>query len=149
MMMGRREFGIAGMSATALGAMQAVGAAEDIQEHAGHEGMLMDCAKACGACQRECDACSNHCATLLAEGKKKHFTPLRSCRDCADVCATAAEIMARRGYFAVGICEACADICAKCGKECAQFPDDKLMMACANECRKCEKACREMLAHSH
>lgn len=146
-MIGRREFGLAGVSAAAWSAMHAVGVADDKQSHNGHDGVFMECARACSDCQRECDACAHHCGTMLSEGKKDHLETLRSCQDCADVCATAAQIVARKGLFSHGICEACADICAICAKACDKHPNDKMMARCADECRECEKACREMMKH--
>ena len=149
-MIGRREFGVVGMSAAALGAMQAVGVAQEKagHDHGEHGSMFDDCAKACNDCQRACDGCVRHCAIEMSKGNKEHLKTLSSCSDCAAVCATAAQIVARHGYFAKGICESCADICGKCAKECEQFSDDKHMQECAKECRKCEKACREMVKHA-
>lgn len=147
----RREIGVAGLSALAVGAMEASLFAQQKSAsggHAEHDSMLQSCAKACSDCQRACDMCSTHCAHLLANGKKEHATTLATCQDCADFCAAAAQIVARGGPFSSQICEACAEACAKCGKECEKFPDDKHMKMCAEECRKCEKACREMVKHA-
>ena len=116
-------------------------------DHAEHNEALLACAKACSDCQRECDLCSSHCARMLNDGKKEHYTTLQTCRDCADVCATAAQITSRGGPFAKQICDACADVCARCGEACAKIADDPHMKRCAEECRKCEKACREMNKH--
>lgn len=149
-MIGRRQFGIAGVTAAAAATLPAFGfAQQDADPHAahGHGGAFAKCAAACSDCQRECDACSTHCTMLLAEGKKPHLTTLRSCLDCADICATAAQVSARQGVYAGPVCQACADICARCAKECDKFKDDEMMAACAESCRKCEKACREMLTH--
>ena len=144
-MMGRRAFGLAGLSAIGLAAMEGSLFAKEGGD-AGHDDMT--CAKACSDCQRMCDLCATHCAHLLAEGKKDHLTTLATCRDCADLCAVAAQIVARGGPFAALICRACADACAGCAKECEKFPDDAHMKTCAAECRKCEKACRTMLEHA-
>ena len=152
-MIGRREFGIAGLSAVALAALEgsvfAQGkSAKSGDDHADHNEMLDACAKACSDCQRACDSCATHCAHMLRDGKKNHATTLATCQDCADFCATAAQIVSRGGPFATLICESCAEACALCGKACEQFPDDKHMKMCAEECRKCEKACREMVKHA-
>jgi hypothetical protein len=144
-MIGRRQFGIAGISAITLAAMQPSGYAEDRKDE--HKAMFEDCSEACTNCQRECDECAHHCAMMLAEGKKEHMNTLATCQDCADVCAATAHIVARHGAFANMICGACAEACAKCGKECEKYPGDKAMVECAKECRECEKACREMLKH--
>lgn len=150
-MMGRREFGMAGLSAAALMAMKSTSFAQPAgrsnQGHSDseHHAMFEECAKACSDCQRECDACANHCTDLLTEGKEEHARTLRTCQDCAAVCATAASIVARKGPFSVDVCKACADVCAKCAEECEKHSQDEMMKRCAEECRKCEKACREML----
>ncbi len=151
-MIGRREFGVAGLSAMALAALEgsafAQPAAKPASGHAEHDGMLQACAKACSDCQRACDSCAIHCAHMLRDGQKAHATTLMTCLDCADFCAAAAHIVARGGPFAASICESCAEACARCGKECEKFPDDKHMKMCAEECRKCEKACRDMVKHA-
>lgn len=144
-MIGRREFGLLGLSTAALAALETTSFAQ----HAGHDDMLEKCAKACSDCQRECDSCAHHCAMMLAEGKKQHMASLQTCLDCADFCAAAAQIVSRNGVFSNLICESCAEACAKCGAECEKHPDDKHMKRCAEECRKCEKACREMVKHAH
>lgn len=162
-MLRRREFGMAGLSAAALLAMQSTGWAqpgnrrnqEDARgttgEHAGHgdDRKYVQCAKACNDCQRECDACANHCTDLLAQGEKEQAETLRTCQDCADVCATAAQIVARKGPFSADICMVCAEICAKCAEHCESHGQhDEMMKRCAEECRTCEKACREMIGHT-
>ena len=152
-MMGRREFGLAGISAAALVAVEATGLAQakkkkkaDAKDE-GHHGMGDPCAAACGACQRSCDSCATHCADLLAAGEKVHLETLRTCQDCATICASAAQIVARSGPFADLICTGCAEACSRCAKACEQHPADEHMKACAEECRRCEKECREMLKH--
>ena len=148
-MIGRREFGVAGLSAAALAVVQGSAFAQPKAKKADeHDDVLQACAKACSDCQRSCDMCAAHCAHLLHAGHKEHMTTLATCQDCADFCAAAAQIVARGGPFAGLICESCAEACARCGKECGKFPDDKHMTACAKECRKCEKACREMVKHA-
>jgi len=153
-MVSRREFGVAGVSAVALAALQASALAQQTKAkaaapaHMEHDKGLQACAKACSDCQRACDMCSTHCAHMLLEGKKEHATTLATCQDCADFCAAAAQIVSRGGPFAGLICGSCAEACAKCAKECEKFPDDKHMKMCAEECRKCEKACRDMVAHA-
>lgn len=157
-MLGRREFGIAGLSAVALAAVEGSALAQGKTKpkakakgdahHAEHDEMLQACAKACSDCQRACDTCSTHCAHLLAEGEKAHLTTLATCQDCADFCAAASQIVARGGPFSALICESCADACARCGEACEKFPDDAHMKMCAEECRKCEKACKAMVQHA-
>ena len=153
-MIGRREFGITGLSALTLAAFQGTVSAQDKAKsnaggaHGEHDMMLQTCAKACSDCQRSCDSCATHCAHLLADGKKDHLASLMTCRDCAIICAAAAQVIAGGGPFSALICESCATACAECGKACEKFPDDKHMKACAEECRKCEKECRAMLQHS-
>jgi hypothetical protein len=122
-------------------------AAAPASGHEHHE-MFLNCAKACGDCERMCDSCAAHCAAMLAEGKKEHIVTLKSCQDCADVCVAAAKITARGGPLSATICQACADACDQCAKNCEKFSDDKHMKACAEECRKCEKACKEMIKHA-
>ncbi len=150
-MIGRREFGITGLSAIALAALEGAAFAQEKPQrsgaHAGHDKMLEACAKACSDCQRACDICATHCAGLLQEGKKEHAKTLATCQDCAAFCVAAAQIVSRGGPFAGLICESCAEACAACGKECERFPNDEHMKMCAEECRKCEKACREMVKH--
>ena len=166
-MMGRREFGMAGLSAAAVLAMQASGVAQpgnrdqrgsrggaDRAAGAAHDhghddhGMSDECARACSDCQRECDACANHCTDLLTQGRREHAETLRVCQDCADICATAAGIVARRGPFSAQICTACADTCAACGEHCESHGEhDETMKRCAEACRRCEEACRQMAGH--
>lgn len=151
-MLGRREFGITGLSAVALAALEGNLFAQAPQaaapHHMEHDAMLQACAKACSDCQRACDMCATHCAHQLAEGKKEHLATLATCRDCADFCATAAQIVARGGPFAALICQSCAEACARCAIECEKFPNDEHMKLCAQECRKCEKACKDMVQHA-
>lgn len=153
-MIGRREFGVAGMSALALAALQGSAFAQDKKppksevHHGEHDESLQACAKACADCQLACDACSTHCAHQVHAGQHEHMTSMATCQDCADFCVAAAQIVARGGPFAALICEGCADACARCGKECEKFPDDQHMAMCAKECRKCEKACKEMVQHA-
>ncbi|MBL9123773.1 MAG: hypothetical protein JNG90_09085, partial [Planctomycetaceae bacterium] len=100
-MIGRREFGLAGVSALAAAAAPRLASAQQRDApHHGHAGAMMTCAMACNDCQRECDACAEHCAALLAEGHKSHLATLKSCQDCAEFCAAAARIAARQGPFA-------------------------------------------------
>ena len=149
-MIGRREFGVAGLSAVALAALEGSGFAQEKTEHGDHpehDPMLQACAKACSDCQRACSMCATHCVYLLRDGQKEHLTSLRMCQDCADFCVAAAQIVARGGPFAALVCKPCAEACARCGKQCEKFPDDKHMKMCAEECRKCEKACLEMVKH--
>jgi hypothetical protein len=154
----QRLFRAAGLAAVATGiallagqvSVQAQGqkgktAAGAQEDH--HAAVFEHCAKACSDCQRSCDSCARHCAHLVAEGKKEHLKTLGTCVDCANVCATAAQIVARQGQFSDLICKACAQACERCGKACAQYPDDRHMKACAEECRRCEQACRTMLQH--
>ncbi len=147
-MIGRREFGLMGLSTAAMLAMNRTLPAQD-DDHARHgdDSMLEECAEECDECARECDACSLHCAEMIAEGKKDHLETLRTCQDCAQVCSAAARIVARNGPFSGDICTACAEVCAKCAESCERFKDDKIMRECAEACRECEKACREMLKH--
>lgn len=147
--MKRRAFGIAGVSALALAALEGSAFAQRGAKHAHHAAhgeKFESCAKACSDCQRECDSCSTHCADLLEDGKKEHRATLMSCQDCADVCAAASQIVARGGPFADEICKACAEVCAGCAEACEKVPHDEHMKKCAQECRKCEKACRAMIA---
>lgn len=152
-MVGRREFGVLGVSAAAALALNSAVAAQKGKEkpkddaHSAHDEMLRRCATACNECQVECDSCATHCAHMLMEGEKQHFTTLQTCQDCADACEAAARIVARHGPFSLLICEACAQACDKCAKECEKFEDDKHMARCAEECRKCLKVCRDMIAH--
>lgn len=146
-MIGRREFGLAGLSTIAAAATGNIAFGQE-GAHAGHKTMLEECAKACSDCQRECDSCAAHCAQLLSGGKKEHWATMASCADCADICAAAAQIVSRSGPFTSLICVACAEACASCAKECEKFPGDAHMKRCAEECRKCEKACTEMVTHA-
>lgn len=116
-------------------------------EHAEHQKMMQDCAKACSDCQRSCDMCATHCAHMLHQGKKEHVMTLMTCQDCSTFCAAASQITARGGPFAKLICTSCADACARCGMACEKHPDDSHMKACAEECRRCEKSCKDMVKH--
>jgi hypothetical protein len=137
-----------GLCLTTAFFLSAAGAADDKSDgHEHHMQAFEHCSKACNDCQRACDSCGQHCARLLAEGKKEHFKTLQTCQDCATHCVAAARITARGGPFADLICTACAEACMRCGKECDKSPDEH-MKKCAEECRKCEKACREMLKHT-
>ncbi len=151
-MVGRREFGVLGLTAAAALALKntalaAEEPASDEDEHAAHHTYFDTCAAACNACQLICDSCTDHCARQLVAGNKEHHRTLRTCQDCADVCSTAARIMGRKGVFSRDICTVCAEVCKKCGDACEKFKDDEHMAKCAKECRVCEKACREMLMH--
>jgi hypothetical protein len=151
-MIGRREFGMLGVSAAAAAFSGSLRAADDRPRQDAHSddahADVMDaCAEACSDCQRACDACATHCAMMVTEGKQEHAVTLATCLDCADYCAAASRITARKGPFAGLICESCAVACDRCAKECEKFPMDKHMTACAEECRKCEKACKSMLPH--
>jgi hypothetical protein len=110
-----------------------------------HHEAVDHCVRACNDCQRACDMCAAHCVRLIADGKKEHVKTLQTCQDCAEICSSAARIVAHHGLFSDLICRSCADACSRCGKQCEQFSDDKLMKACAEECRRCEKECRAML----
>lgn len=149
-MIGRREFGLAGLSAVSAVALQSVFAQQARAQgpgHAEHDHHFEACARACGECQQACASCATHCARMLHSGSKEHITTLQTCQDCADFCAAAAHIVARGGPFAVLVCEGCVEACARCAKECERFPKDAHMKACAEQCRKCEKACREVIGH--
>jgi len=150
-MIHRREFAMAGLSATALAALQVAGLAEE-RKTAGAAAPVDSfetCARACSDCQRECDLCATHCAERMGQGESHHQATLMSCRDCADMCSAASHIAARHGAFVDLVCQSCADACSRCAKECQLHgKDDKVMMACAEECLKCEKACRTMLTHT-
>src|SRR5579871_2084657 len=119
--------------------------ADDKTAHDAHAGHFAQCAKACTDCLRECESCANHCAHLVAEGKKDHLTTLGTCADCAEFCTSAAKIVARQGPMAGTICESCAKACDTCGAACEKFPQDEHMKQCAKACRDCAKACRDML----
>jgi hypothetical protein len=159
-MMGRREFGAAGLSAAAWVALQASGAAGEPAKRAGgtgpHSSILhggraaafAECAKACSDCQRECDACSTHCLRQIVDGKIEHVATQETCRDCADLCAVAAQITARSGVFSELICQSCAEACARCAAACEKIPHDEHMARCAKECHRCEEACRKMLTET-
>lgn len=150
-MLGRREFGMAGITALAAAATSQVALAQDrsrTKEGDAHHGAFRKCAEACGDCQQECDACASHCLEKVAGGQKGHQQTLQTCLDCAAFCAAAARIVSRQGPFSDLICESCAEACARCGKACERHPDDAMMKRCAEECRKCEKACRDMMAHA-
>jgi hypothetical protein len=161
-MIGRREFGAAGLSAAAaLVAMQAPGFAKEKErptrsakpgnnespEHGEHDKAFEACAKACSDCQRACDSCASHCAHEVHAGNAEHMPTLSTCLDCADFCATASRISARGGVFADLICGACADACDRCAKECEKMTHDEHMAMCAKQCRDCEAACRKMIKH--
>lgn len=152
-MLGRREFGLTGLSALAMGALGGKVLAEergDSPHHGEHDAALQACAKACSDCQRWCNSCSTHCAHQVHAGHKEHITTLMTCQDCADFCAAASQIAARGGPFATLICQSCAEACARCAAACEKFLQDKHMAGCAAECRRCEKACREMAGvHVH
>ena len=96
-------------------------------------------------CALTCDECAAHCARKLAEGKADHMRSLQLCQDCAAVCHAASAIAARKGPLSDVILIACAEACKRCGEQCVQLKDDKMMMRCADACRTCETHCREML----
>ncbi len=154
-MIGRREFGVAGLSAAAWLAVEAAGVAKEKERstrsakpaHDEHNEAFEECAKACSDCQRACDACATHCAHQLHAGKTEHMPTLATCLDCADFCGTASQITARGGVFADLICESCAEACARCAKECEKISHDEHMAKCAKECHDCETACRKLLKH--
>jgi Domain of Unknown Function (DUF326) len=110
-----------------------------------HSGSTEACAKACADCLLACESCSDHCARLVASGKKDHLTTLQTCADCAELCGAAAKIVSRNGPLMMTVCEACARACDICGAACEKKPDDKHMQECAKACRDCAKACRQMI----
>src|SRR5262249_31518115 len=103
------------------------------------------CMKACAACARQCESCFNHCAHLVAQGRKEHLSTLKTCVDCGDVCSLAAKVLARDGALAAPICDGCAKACDACAAACEKHPDDEHMRACAKACRECAKECRAMI----
>ncbi len=119
-------------------------AVQDAKEdpHAPH---MMKCAAVCADCQVQCDACFQHCASLVNDGKKEHFTCMNLCLGCADCCKLCATLCARQSIFCVPAAEFCAKCCDDCAAACEKFPDDKQMVACAKSCRDCAKQCREMV----
>ena len=153
-MIPRRDFAAAGLSAAALAALQVAGMAQERGRKPGigspnPTDLFEPCARACSDCQRECDYCATHCADMLGKGEQTHLVTLQSCLDCADVCASAAHIVSRHGVLSETICQACAVACSRCGQECEKFAkDDERMRTCAEQCRACEKACRDMVAHA-
>jgi hypothetical protein len=150
-MIGRREFGMASLSALALAtadtALAQKGPKAPTAGHRHDHDDMSSCAEACSDCQRECESCATHCGHQLQQGKQEHLKTLETCRDCATACAAASQIAARSGPFAAQICQACAETCAGCAEACEKFSDDEHMKKCAAQCRKCEKACRQMIAH--
>jgi len=144
--MNRRQLlSLVGASAAGFTAVAAYGSGPADETDHIHGGRLDECAKACADCMRECESCSDHCARLVASGKKEHLTTLQTCTDCAEVCGAAAKIASRHGPLAVTICEACAKACDVCGAACEKSPDDEHMQKCAKACRDCAKACRDMI----
>ena len=151
-MIGRREFGLTGLSAVALAAFEGSVFAQAPQAGGRITWNTMPCFR---LVPRRVPIVSVRatCArrivpTSFMPGTKEHMTTLATCQDCADFCAAASQIVSRGGPFAAEICKACAEACAMCAKECEKFPDDEHMKMCAVECRKCEKACREMVGHA-
>ena len=143
----RKLLGLLGGSIAGFTTLAAYGSGRAEQSDHDHSGPLEECARVCADCLRECESCSDHCARLLASGKKEHLTTLQTCADCAEVCAAAAKIASRHGPLAVAICEACAKACDICGAACEKTPDDQHMQKCAKACRDCAKACRDMIKH--
>jgi len=110
-----------------------------------HHEHFTKCAQACSACQLQCDMCFNHCATLVADGKKEHAASMRLCVDCGECCKLSATLTARHSALSVHACECCAKCCDECAAACEKMADDKEMAACAKECRECAKSCRDMV----
>lgn len=147
-MIGRIKATVLGAAALALLASgSALATRVDDKSHEAHAAHFAQCAKACTECMRECESCANHCAHLIAGGKKEHLKTLGTCSDCSEFCAAAAKITSHHGPMAGLSCEACAKACDTCGTECEKFPDDAHMKRCAEACRDCAKACREMIEH--
>ena len=156
-MIGRREFGLWGMSAAALLPLAAAGLAQGRSEDAagGTEDdeltqALLQCSQACCDCQRACNSCNTHCVHLLHKCEQTARVEalvacLFACQDCADFCGASAQITARGGPLVILICKACADACAECAQVCEQFSEDEQITRCAEACRACEKSCRDML----
>jgi hypothetical protein len=134
-----------GMTAALFTALAVSGSGRTDEADHKHGGPFEECAKACADCMRECESCSDHCARLVASGKKEHLTTWQTCADCGEFCGAAAKIASRHGPMAVTICEACAKACDVCGAACEKTPDDKHMQECAKACRACANACREMI----
>lgn len=154
-MIQRRNFTVAGLSASAIAALRGVGAARERQLFGGPPAAdhFDSCARVCFDCQQECEACATHCADMVGRGETGHMIALETCLDCSDVCAAAAHFLARRGYFSELLYQACAEGCAaacvRCAKECEKFGnEDEKMSACGAQCRVCEKSCREMFTQT-
>jgi hypothetical protein len=138
--------GLTALALAAFGGRSAPG--DERAAGSAHEHGDDACARACADCMLACESCFNHCAGLVADGKKDHARTMQTCNDCGDFCALAAKIVGRHGPMKVTTCEACAKVCDTCGGACEKFPDDGHMKACAKSCRDCAKACREMIKHA-
>ena len=117
-------------------------------EHAAH---FDHCAKVCAECMVVCESNFQHCARLVADGRKEHERSMRLSIDCAELCATAGKLSGRKSLLSVPACEACAIGCEMCAAECEKHGDEH-MKHCARACRECAKVCREMVrqaGHDH
>ena len=109
--------------------------------HADH---LKKCALTCADCAVTCNACFDHCATLVADGKKEHAKCMRLCVDCAECCQMCSTLCARQSALSAHALLCCAKCCDECAAACEAMPDDKHMAACAKSCRNCAKECLEI-----
>jgi hypothetical protein len=95
-------------------------------------------------CMNKCAACAQHCAHLIAQGKKEHLRTMELCAGCADVCATTAKLVASHNPLTAIFSEACARACDLCGEACERAGSDEMMQACAKACRECAEHCRQL-----
>jgi Domain of Unknown Function (DUF326) len=105
---------------------------------------FQDCARVCRDCMTRCEENYEHCARLVADGKKECLGSMVLSRDCADLCAVAGRLCARQSPLATEACAACARACDQCAAECEKH-DSSGMEACAKVCRECARVCRDMV----
>lgn len=178
MTMGRREFGVAGLSAAAAVMAGAAFAQPPVRparepglgdphgrarqpreadphaehDHAADPRAFDECSRACSDAQRACDATAEHCMEASAAGSRQHADALKMVLDCADMCAAAARVMGRHGALAGPVAEACVETCRMTASFAGRFGDDELMRRCAEACRRAGDSCArmiEMVGHVH
>lgn len=110
--------------------------------------VLIDCLKACHACETACITCADACLS------EKDVSALVRCirlnQDCAAVCGALGDVIARPGLtdrnLQDTLLRACIAACAACAAECERHaPHMEHCRHCADACRECEEACNRML----
>ncbi len=127
-MIGRREFGVVGLSALAYAALEGTGFAQERKSnaaephHTEHDEMYQKVRESLFGLPTGLRHVRHAFAHLMHSGQKEHLTTLMTCQDCANFCAAASQIVARGGPFADLICKSCAEPAPVAARSAKSFP---------------------------